>query len=91
MSIRSISAAPPVATPAPPPVKSSTTAAPAQGNSAVAAAALKAVSAAVQEAHESPGQTMKEASAGDPQAKKLLHQGGAAPQSRVGAQINTKA
>jgi hypothetical protein len=48
------------------------------------------MSAAVQEAHESPVQTMKEASAGDPQAKKLLHQG-AAPESRVGAQINTKA
>jgi hypothetical protein len=51
-----------------------------------AAPAVKVVSAAVQEATESPGQTIKEAASGDHQAQKRIHHG-----SNPGSVINTKA
>lgn len=67
------------------------TAAQAKGNAA--AAVIKAVSAAVQEATESPSTTLKEASSGDRQAQKLLHQGAGVQGgvSHLGSRVDIKA
>jgi hypothetical protein len=97
MGIGSVSASVQVAAQVAPPAAkgapASGGAAAAQGAGNTAAAGLKALSAAVQEATESPAQTMKEASGGDRQAQKLLHPGGAAAASpsQLGNQIDTKA